>query len=179
MVYLTLFLCSKFAIAIPFLPEWTTAKLAGVGRSIDTELQPLRNGRRQSTEDEDKRLDPTHNINATTEELAIRNRAAAPPIHLLVIALTPLAVAVWITSTRYAEFYHHGFDVLSGSLIGVLSAWFAFRWYHLPIRNGQGWAWGARSRDRAFGIGVGTWGYVGNEGWKAAQKRDDDLEAGR
>lgn len=47
-------------------------------------------------------------------------------------------------------------------------AWFAFRWYHLPIRQGAGWAWGARSRDRAFWVGVGVGGYVGVEGWGSA-----------
>lgn len=86
-------------------------------------------------------------------------------MHLLILAALPLCVAVWICSTRYAEFYHFGFDLIGGSLIGALSAWFAFRWYHLPIRSGRGWAWGARSRKRAFGIGVGTAGYVGEEGW--------------
>lgn len=99
------------------------------------------------------------------DPLSVRNAAAAPPNYLILPALTPVAVAVWICSTRYAEFYHFGFDIISGSLIGIVSAYLAFRWYHLPISRGQGWAWGARSKSRAFAIGVGTGGYVGEEGW--------------
>jgi hypothetical protein len=53
-------------------------------------------------------------------------------------------------------------------LIGILSSWFAFRWYHLPISRGAGWSWGARSRNRAWIIGVGRGGYVGPEGWESA-----------
>ena len=108
----------------------------------------------------------------------IRNQAAAPPNHLIIIAFIPIGIAVWITSTRFVEYYHFGFDMISGALIGILSAWFAFRWYHLPVRNGQGWAWGARSRNRAFGIAVGTNSYVGEEGWDTAKQRNRDIETG-
>jgi hypothetical protein len=54
---------------------------------------------------------------------------------------------------------------LFGSLIGITCAWFSFRFYHLPITRGAGWAWGPRSYDRAWGIGVGRGSYVGTEGW--------------
>ena len=60
-------------------------------------------------------------------------------------------------------------DLISGSLIGIGSAWFAFRWYHLPIGRGSGWAWGPRSKDRAFGIGVGIGNYADAEGWGASR----------
>lgn len=66
--------------------------------------------------------------------------------------------------------------------MGIVCAWFSFRWYHLPIRQGAGWSWGARSRDRAWGIGVGVGSYVGPEGWGSAKRSDDgpnaDLEQG-
>jgi hypothetical protein len=61
--------------------------------------------------------------------------------------------------------------MIFGSLIGILSAYFAFRYYHLPISQGAGWSWGARSRDRAWAIGVGVPGYVGTEGWTSASRR--------
>lgn len=94
-----------------------------------------------------------------------RNQAASPPTHLIIFAGIPVAVAVYVCSTRFVEFYHFGFDLISGSLIGIGSAWFAFRWYHLPIGRGSGWAWGPRSKDRAFGIGVGIGNYADADGW--------------
>lgn len=45
MLYLTLFLCSKFAIAIPFFPDRTTAQVTGMKRSDDHQLLPLHNNR--------------------------------------------------------------------------------------------------------------------------------------
>jgi membrane-associated phospholipid phosphatase len=177
MLYLSLFLCSKFAITIPFLPNNTISQLAGSPSSENHHLLPLTREGRYSTEDpQDKRFDSrdSHLIN---HDVPIRNRAAAPPNHLIIIAFIPIGIAIWITSTRYVEFYHFGFDMISGALIGILSAWFAFRWYHLPVRQGQGWAWGARSRNRAFGIAVGTNNYVGDEGWESKKRRGGDLES--
>ena len=184
MLYLSLFVCSKFAIALPFLPNNSTAQVAGVSQSENHQLLPMnRDGTSSAGSSQDKQdnqFDSRDSMTPTKkEELPLRNRAAAPPNHLIIIAFIPIGVAIWITSTRYSEYYHHGFDVLSGSLIGIASAWFAFRWYHLPVRNGQGWAWGARSRDRAFGIAVGTNNYVGEEGWDSGPKKNDDVEAGR
>lgn len=73
--------------------------------------------------------------------------------------------AIYVCSTRFTDFRHFGFDLLFGSLIGITCAWFSFRWYHLPITRGAGWAWGPRSYERAWGIGVGVGSYVGTEGW--------------
>lgn len=179
MLYLSLFLCSKFAIAIPFLPHNTTSQIAGVSGSENHQLLPLNSEGRYSTEDpQDKRFDSRHSNLVDSAPVPIRNQAAAPPNHLIIIAFIPIGIAVWITSTRFVEYYHFGFDMISGALIGIVSAWFAFRWYHLPVRNGQGWAWGARSRNRAFGIAVGTNNYVGEEGWDTARKRNRDVESG-
>jgi membrane-associated phospholipid phosphatase len=179
MLYLSLFLCSKFAIAIPFLPNYTTPQVAGISGSENHQLLPLNNEGRYSTEDpQDKRFGSRDSGHSDSPTTPIRNRAAAPPNHLIIVAFLPIGIAIWITSTRFVEFYHFGFDMISGALIGIGSAWFAFRWYHLPVRNGQGWAWGARSRDRAFGIAVGTNNsYVGDEGWDTAKRRAGDLES--
>ena len=116
--------------------------------------------------------DPDSNVSPI---VPIRNQAAAPPTYLLVLPLIPISVAFYICASRFFQFYHHGFDIISGALIGILSAWFGFRWYHLPISRGAGWSWGARSRDRAWGIGVGVGSYVGTEGWNS--KKSDDHSA--
>jgi hypothetical protein len=87
--------------------------------------------------------------------------------------MVPFCAAIYITATRYFQFHHHGFDILFGSLIGIVSSWFSFRWYHLPIRQGSGWSWGARSRDRAWIVPVGVESYVGQEGW-GSKKSDEN-----
>ncbi|KAH0542734.1 hypothetical protein FGG08_002873 [Glutinoglossum americanum] len=108
-----------------------------------------------------------------------RNQAAAPPLYLLIIAVIPIGAATYISSTRYSDFRHHGFDILFGALIGLFSALLAFRWYHSPIQRGAGYAWGARSPSRAFGIGVGVGGYVGNEELEHEKTmKNPDLERG-
>jgi len=149
MLYLTLFLCSKFAIAVPHLPEKT-------GPSRDSgplmhEQLPLHEGGLSSD---------TFPSTSGPHQVSVRNLAASPPNHLIAIAFVPIAVACYICASRFFDFYHHGFDIISGSLIGIVSSYLAFRWYHLPLARGQGWAWGPRSRDRAFGIGVGVGTYA-------------------
>ena len=98
----------------------------------------------------------------------MRYQNAAPPVYTLVLILVPIASAIYITSTRFTDFRHFGFDMLFGSLIGITCAWFSFRFYHLPISRGAGWAWGPRTYQRAWGIGVGRGSYVGTEGWSRA-----------
>jgi membrane-associated phospholipid phosphatase len=149
--YLTLFLCAKFAITIPFLAppayhESDATAFVGTG-----------------------------------ERAAVRDRAAAPPLYLLVLAFVPLGAAFYISGTRYSDYKHQGFDILFGSILGFVFAWFGFRLYHLPIRKGAGWSWGPRTRNRAFYLGLGIPTYVGDEGWesaKAAGSRGLDLENG-
>lgn len=168
LLYLTLFICSKFSIAVPYLPAATSANDSVSMRSNDHRLLPLHN--REGTDDSAKRSSSGENLHNTADAaparhpITIRNLAASPPVYLIIPAFFPIAVAVYICSTRYAQFYHHGFDIISGALIGILTAWLSFRWYHLPLSRGQGWAWGSRSRSRAFGISVGTGGYVASEG---------------
>lgn len=101
--------------------------------------------------------------NTDTRIVAARNQAAAPPVYLLVFAVAPFFAAIYISSTRYSDFRHHGFDVLFGFLIGTVTAIFAFRFYHLPMSHGAGWSWGPRSSDRAFWSGVGVGSYVNPE----------------
>jgi hypothetical protein len=95
-----------------------------------------------------------------TAVLAVRRQAAAPPLYLLLTAIIPFFGSVFISSSRWFDYRHHGFDILFGFLIGTVCAFFAFRYYHLPISQGAGWAWGPRSTDKAFWAGVGSYSYA-------------------
>lgn len=61
--------------------------------------------------------------------------AAVPPVAALALPFIPIAAALYITASRYFQFYHDGFDLLCGALIGIASACFAFRWSQLPCRR--------------------------------------------
>lgn len=166
LLYLTLFLCSKFSIAIPHLPIQPQGP-DSVQTRVDEPIPLLPLHARDGTDESVKRSDESlahlnHGAQAPEPRhpVSIRELAASPPIYLVIPAFLPIAVAFYIVSTRFSEFYHHGFDVISGSLIGIVTAWLSFRWFHLPLSRGQGWAWGSRSTRRAFGISVGTEGYV-------------------
>lgn len=98
-----------------------------------------------------------------------RRSAAAPPLYLLVIVLVPFGAAIYIASTRFTDYKHHGFDVLFGSVEGMVCAWFAFRYYHLPISRGAGWAWAPRHASVAFGTGMNVKGY-GSRGYLKGQE---------
>ncbi|KAI9808415.1 MAG: hypothetical protein M1827_007474 [Pycnora praestabilis] len=186
LTYLTLFLCSKFAIAIPFLAPQINNDISSSPSQNPRNSPHSKPQRRNDSTESTKDLSPAHMADYVDQEIttgnthlvATRNQAAAPPTYLLVIAFLPIAIAIYVSTTRFSDFRHHGFDILFGSALGFVTAWFAFRWYHLPIRRGAGWSWGARSRERAFGIGVGRPGYVGTEGW-ASTKAIGDLETGR
>ncbi|EME48556.1 hypothetical protein DOTSEDRAFT_141679 [Dothistroma septosporum NZE10] len=171
LLYLTLYFCSKFAIGLPHLLTPLEQQQIRPAREEETAYRGVGSaGRIVGVGGDDA---------VASSPLWLRNAAAAPPNYLSIPALLPVAVAVYICSTRYVEFYHFGFDIISGSLIGIATAYLSFRWYHLPISRGQGWAWGARSRNRAFAIGVGTGGYVGDEGWETLNNRSTarDVEA--
>lgn len=139
MTYLSLFLCAKLAVTIPFLNY--------------------------------------HSLNPGAQHVAPpRRQAAAPPTYLLAFPLAPICLAIYICSTRYSDFMHHGFDIISGAILGIASAWLGFRWYHMPISRGAGWAWAPRSYDRAFGRGIGVLTYVNNE--KDVDNNGRDVENG-
>lgn len=164
MLYLSLWLCSKFAISIPYLAP-APYERGDVSKSVDPEhLQP-----RDSTSA------PSSSIRSSV--IPARNQAAAPPVYLLILAFVPIGVALFICVSRYADYRHAGFDIISGAVLGAVFAYIGFRWYHMPIRRGAGWAWGARSRDRAFFVGVGLPSHVGEEGWESARSSyDPDIE---
>ena len=170
--YFALYLCSKFAVRIPYLlPEaGGYAPSSGLRASASGHA----NGGSKSSEDIAPAKAP-----ATPESIdsaaSLRKQGAAPPLYTLVLPLIPICVALYISSTRYSDFKHHGFDIIVGASIGTVVAWLSFRLYHLPISQGAGWAWGSRSVSRAFGVGVGVLDYVEFEG---RGERRGDLEAG-
>lgn len=112
MVYLTLWLCARWRIAIPFL-NYSHHRRAKMARDQAT--------------------------------------AAAPPLWQVALAFTPVFVALFVCSSRYADFHHAGFDIIAGAVLGSTLGWASFRLYHLPMRRSKGLlAWGPRSDQHAF-----------------------------
>lgn len=174
LIYLSLFISSKFAITFPFL-----ASGPGVSPATHFSAFPSRNPRAAALRDQQlhaphqdpgtSRLFSQHNA----ELASARRQAAAPPIYLLIFAAAPFFTAIFIASTRWFDFRHHGFDILFGFIIGTICAFFAFRWYHLPMSQGAGWAWGPRCSDKAFWAGMGSFSYALD--W---ERFDDELPGG-
>ncbi|KAI4727981.1 acid phosphatase/Vanadium-dependent haloperoxidase [Aureobasidium sp. EXF-10728] len=129
LLYLSLWLASKFNMLIPYL---------GHGA-------------------------PTRNDSSTDQEEA-RDRAAAPPVFGAIIVLIPICLAFFICSTRYVDFKHQGIDIFSGAVLGILTSWVGFRWYHGSLTRGQPWTWSPRSQDRAFAVSSGTNGWIVDDG---------------
>ena len=160
--YFSLYLCSKFAIRTPYLLHYPP-------HSNEESFSDTLHYNDRNKED----ASPQSSI--TTRD-TVRKEAAAPPTYLIVLPLIPLCAALYIASTRYSDFKHHGFDIISGSAIGIVVSWLSFRMYHLPVGRGAGWAWRPRSAQKAYGIGIGALGYVdGNN----QHKRSDDPEVGQ
>ncbi|KAL7909831.1 acid phosphatase/Vanadium-dependent haloperoxidase [Trichoderma velutinum] len=160
LLYLSLFLASKFAVTMPFVATGTSSsshdvhaafpsRLGSAVEQYDDEASAPMTGKGANT-----------SIAYNSSIQSLRRQAAAPPIYLLVITVAPFCLAIFIAASRWFDFRHHGFDILFGFSIGVFTAIFSFRFYHLPITVGAGWAWGPRSPDRAFWAGVGRLGYV-------------------
>ncbi|KGO70053.1 Phosphatidic acid phosphatase type 2/haloperoxidase [Penicillium expansum] len=141
LIYLTLWLCSKFSVGFPYLPRY-----------------------------------PIEDQSHTDDSSSVRKRGAAPPVYLMLIAFVPTATACFIAASRWFNYRHHGFDILFGAALGLFFAYIAFNMYHLPIRRGAGWAWGARSRGRAFLRGVGVPSSLGTDGWAGERGVDGDVE---
>ncbi|OAA63968.1 PAP2 domain containing protein [Cordyceps fumosorosea ARSEF 2679] len=159
LLYLSLFLASKFAVTLPWI-------MAGSSENVATQSAfPSRHGRpdgppQNGYEDGNESSWPLSAKNGPSAKLhGARTRAAAPPVFLLVITLVPFCLAMVISASRWFNYRHHGFDILFGFFIGTICAIYSFRYYHMPIQDGAGWAWGPRNPARAFWAGVGNVGY--------------------
>ncbi|KAK4128327.1 PAP2-domain-containing protein [Parathielavia appendiculata] len=172
LLYLSLFIASKFAITIPFLapagfadasafaafPSRTRLPSIKVSGPETYEMSSRVPSVPASTVDSALGNKGISRQNQTVS--AVRRQAAAPPLYLLCIAVAPFFASVFIAGSRWWDFRHHGFDIFFGYLIGTVTSVFAFRYYHLPISSGAGWAWGPRSHDKAFWAGVGSFSYA-------------------
>lgn len=193
LVYLSLFLASKFAVNIPFVASGDSMTNS-LSRAAFPSRMPRGNddSHPSSTNDQEAQWNdrfptpsPTagkaaySNAKQNQHIGSIRRQAAAPPIYLLSIAFAPFCCSIWIAASRWYDFRHHGFDILFGYLMGVATAYYAFRLYHMPMRDGAGWAWGPRSDARAFWAGVGRLGYAGDRRniGDVANKRNDGVSA--
>ena len=165
MFYLTLFLCSKFSITMPYLLPYTHETSTRYNKGNDRGLP--------DGDYDDSKEDVVASARSTL--VPLRKQAAAPPTYLFILPLIFISIPVYVSSTRFSDFRHHGFDILFGSLMGIVISYISFRMYHLPIRRGAGWSWGPRSVSRAWGIRVGTLGYTGGSG---SPSKNGDIEAG-
>ncbi|KAJ5579699.1 diacylglycerol pyrophosphate phosphatase [Penicillium hispanicum] len=159
LLYLSLWLSAKFAVTFPI---------------------PFRAASRRSEEDA-----PTP---SSDNHASFRSSAAAPPLYLLLLVLAPIAVALFICATRYADYMHAGWDIMGGSVIGSFFAWLGFGWYHISPRDGQScgspaWAWAPRSTRGAFGVPFGSPSFGRYEDAKREGRTSPrgyvDLELGR
>ncbi|EAQ90817.1 hypothetical protein CHGG_02752 [Chaetomium globosum CBS 148.51] len=173
LIYFSLFIASKFAITIPFLaPAGFADASAFTAFPSRTRLPSIKVSGPDTYELSNRgpgaptpsTLDSALGNKGITRHnqtvSAVRRQAAAPPIYLLCLAVLPFFASVFIAGSRWWDYRHHGFDIIFGYLIGAVSAIFAFRYYHLPISSGAGWAWGPRSHDKAFWAGVGSFSYA-------------------
>lgn len=174
LIYLSLFLASKFSVTIPFVvPTGGTYTDSSMHVAFPSRAQAhggayeqtrSRSGPNFSAPSSPAKTGPaSRNAQHNAKLQSLRRQAAAPPIYLLAITLVPFCLAIFIAASRWFDFRHHGFDILFGFLIGIITAIYSFRYYHMPIMAGAGWAWGPRSKDRAFWAGVGRLGYVGTK----------------
>ena len=177
LIYLSLFLCSKLAITIPFLAPSQYSQDRSNFSAFPSHAEHKALG--TTSNSGIKSRTDTESVSGHNDSIiAARNQAAAPPVYLLVFAIIPFFASIYISSTRYSDFRHHGFDILFGYFIGIVTSIFAFRYYHLPISQGAGWSWGPRSRDRSFWAGVGVGSYVGPSAAKTANVEDVESGAG-
>ncbi|KAK8050037.1 lipid phosphate phosphatase 4 [Apiospora phragmitis] len=151
LIYLSFFLASKFSVTIPFLasggyPDDATAmssfpsRLANNRGNADEAMGLTASNATEELGNPDDPATTKHLASHTKAVFAVRRQAAAPPIYLLAITCVPFFLAIFIASSRWFDFRHHGFDILFGFIIGTITAWFAFRYYHLPIARGAGYA---------------------------------------
>lgn len=169
LLYLSLWLAVKFNITIPYVqptsPDHT--RQAKETRD-DVELLPLHSGKRQYSESSAE----------STIFSNYRRQGAGPPVFGHIIILIPIATAIYICTTRFVDFKHQGVDILSGSILGIITALVGFRCYHSSLSGPHAFTWGPRHTDQAFAVPTGARGWTGtNMQQRAAGKASTDLPA--
>ncbi|CEJ82336.1 hypothetical protein VHEMI02407 [[Torrubiella] hemipterigena] len=187
LIYLSLYLASKFGVTIPFVvpnlnlinnKDSHSAFPSRAVTSSSYQSAALRAGYEDDHRVQAKIADRAARFNANVQSL--RRQAAAPPVYLLAITLVPFCISIFISASRWFNYRHHGFDILFGFLIGTICAIYTFRFYHMPIQTGAGWAWAPRNPSRAFWAGVGKLGFGNDRSANKNEQPDDSLlEEGR
>ena len=149
--YFTLWLCSRFAIWLPT----SSRPLDTSERSVDVPQRESFGSAQDTIE-----LVAGQTLRTNAESEITGDHAAAPPLWTLFIPFIPLGGALYICLSRYMDYAHHGFDIIAGALIGIITSWFSFRFYHMPVSQMRGRAWGRRSPVAAFSLGSNKFGYV-------------------
>jgi membrane-associated phospholipid phosphatase len=168
LVYLSLWLAAKLRVGVPFL-------LGGAIDEAENSIKSHSHHARAAANVDviaDAPGDGAYNT-AGLLTYSARRQDAAAPIYLLVIVLIPLGTAIFICASRWYDFQHHGFDIIVGFLMGVLSSILAFKYYHLPMSRGAGFAWAPRSEKKAFWSGLGKGGFSDRRRFYRLSETDD------
>lgn len=149
LLYLSLWLCAKLSVQIPYLSHQQHTST------------PARTDHQSSLPpDDDHPQRPQKS-----------NRGATPPLYLLLLAVIPTGVALFISASRYADFHHAGIDIFVGSVIGILTACASFRLYHMPIRRARGQPWGSRTLGGSL-----SW-FRSRSSWSGSAATDVEADA--
>lgn len=68
-------------------------------------------------------------FSATASSAAPTAQPKFPQMLAFLIVSIPMWIAIYIASTRWSDFRHHGFDVLFGSFEGIVCALIGWSWY--------------------------------------------------
>lgn len=124
LVYLSLFLASKLALTVPSITLRSygndTNRLNSAFPSRSRMSQPQSYRTTDTQGGDNNAAAGTSQSGHDRAAVAARNQAAAPPLYLLLVAIIPFLASVYISSTRYSDFRHHGFDILFGWLMGTM-----------------------------------------------------------
>lgn len=162
-----MWLCSKFSIGFPYLPHYASKRDASSSVAQDYSSKSA-----IAAPDEAA----SAKMSSSAMRLSPRNQGAAPPVYMMIIALVPVGTASFISASRWFNYRHHGWDIVAGSLLGILFACVAFWMYNTPISRGAGWSWGSRSRCHAFFKGLGFPTYNGEDNWTSVRAMDESLD---
>ncbi|TQV95927.1 PAP2 domain-containing protein [Cordyceps javanica] len=172
LIYLSLYLASKFAVTLPWIMPGSSDNVASHAAFPSRQGQADAQAQNGYEEGNDPSWPLSAKRSSSSKLHGARMRAAAPPVFLLVITLVPFCLSMVISASRWFNYRHHGFDILFGYLIGTICAIYSFRYYHMPIQDGAGWAWGPRNPARAFWAGVGNVGYGSPNSDQVAESAD-------
>ena len=119
MVNLALWICARFSIAIPYLAQRAAVSATKENDAVNSRLV-----------------------------LSAQRIQAAPPLWQIAVALTPIVVAFFIASSRYADFHHTEVDIIAGMVIGAVFGKASFRLFHMPPHRSLGLVvWGPSLGD--------------------------------